>query len=416
MKTTHYLLALVSFFGLSAALVQATEPFEMVATTTSGPAITISASGSNLVDFTNNLINTKGQFQALNNTPFHAVSTFLGVPNAITYDSNAGGTNVTLALNPIGFTKTFTGATSSDVNNQIKTFYESNGSTIYANFLKAIAQQSAAAVTDGNPNAATAQSANGTFTSQGFTSTDEIVAATDETGAGSAKPRLGGFGIGFNAGQFKAAGMTGTNTDFSFSGLNIGLGDKVRLLTPINLDYLKIEGAKVYGGGINLALPVRLQAMDKTNPWNWRLTPLAGLNVRGSEDLASGGLLWDAGLVNSIDYRVSPQLVVCVINQATEHKSMTVSYGSYHFNPNIDQQILKNGVRAVVPITRRVIVDGFVVETNFLKSAAVKQFTTFGGSVSLRTTKSYNLSLGANYDTGSNFKAWSVGLSSAWHW
>ena len=415
MKTNLSLLVLVSFFGLSAALLQAADPFVIVATTTSGPALTVTASGSSLIDFTNNLINSKGQFQGLNNTAYTATSTFLGVPNAITYVSNAGGTNVTLGLTPIGFSKTFTGATSTDVNNQIKTFYESDGSTIYANFLKAIAKESAAAVTDGNPNAVTAQSANGAFTSQGFTSTDELISSTDET-AGSAKPRLGGFGLGFNSGQFKAAGMKGSNTDISFTGLNIGLGDKVRLLTPVNVDYISIEGAKVYGAGVNLALPIRVQVMDKENPWNWRLTPLAGLNVRASEDLASGGLLWDAGLVSSVDYRVNPTLVVCLIDQVTEHKSMTVSYGSYHFNPDIDQQILKNGVRVVVPLARRVIGDCFVIETNFLKDAAVKQFTTFGGSLSLRTTRSYNLSLGANYDTGSDFKAWSVGLSSAWHW
>ena len=58
--------------------------------------------------------------------------------------------------------------------------------------------------------------------------------------------------------------------------------------------------------------------------------------------------------------------------------------------------------------------DGFVVETNFLKAAAVKSFTTFGTSLSFRLTKSLDVTLGGNYDTGKNYNSWAVGLSSAW--
>ena len=56
------------------------------------------------------------------------------------------------------------------------------------------------------------------------------------------------------------------------------------------------------------------------------------------------------------------------------------------------------------------------VDTRFLKAAAVKGFQTYGGSLSFRATPNYNVSLGANYDTGTRFKAYSVGLSSAWRW
>ena len=77
---------------------------------------------------------------------------------------------------------------------------------------------------------------------------------------------------------------------------------------------------------------------------------------------------------------------------------------------------MKNGLRAVTPFTRRVIGDFFIVDSRFLKAAAVKSFQTFGGSLSFRATKSFNLSLSANYDTGTDFKAYSVGMSSAWRW
>jgi len=269
------------------------------------------------------------------------------------------------------------------------------------------------AVTDGNPNAATAIAAGSVFGSQGFTPSDELASSADGT---ADKPRYGGFGIGFNSGQFKAGGFKGSNTDLAFSGLNFGLTDKVRLIIPVSLSYLKIEGAQVAGAGLNFVLPIRLRAMDKDNPFNWRVTPLAGVSLRASEDLASGTLLWQLGVINTIDYRVNPKLVVCVVNQLTMYRSIAVNYGGYHFDAKIDQQIMKNGLRFVTPLSKRVIGDIMVIDTRFLKDAAVKQFTTIGGSLSLRATKSYNLTLGGNYDTGDNFKAWSVGFSSAWRW
>ncbi len=419
MKTKLHHLVRLGLLGLLPALLlaQSKKPFEAVATTTGIVPITITASSSQLDEFISNLLNTKGQFAALNGSPYTAKSSFLGVANAITFDTNSTGTAVTLGLAPIGFTKTFTGADKKSVDDQVSDFFEKNGADTIAAFLKAIAKQSPIAVTDGNPNSVTALSAGGLFTGQGFTGAEEFAVTFDELDGGAGeKARFGGLGIGFNAGKFEAGGFKGNNYDFSLSGLNIGFGDNVRLLTPISLNYLDVEGAKVAGGGLNLALPIRLRTMSKDNPFNWRVTPLAGLGFRGSVDLASGALIWQAGAANTIDYKVAPKLVICVINQFTLHRSIKVEYDSYSFDPKIDQQILKNGLRFVTPFTKRLIGDFYVVDTRFLKDAAVKSFETFGASLSLRATKSFNLSIGANYDTGDQFKAYSVGLSSAWRW
>ncbi len=396
---------------LAASVAFARKPFEAIAITTGPAPITVNASGSNLNDFVSSLINTNGQFAPLNGRAYTASSTFLGVPNAVTFNTNATGTAVTYGLTPIGFNRTFTGTSKQDVDTQIKDFFQKNGADTIAAFLKAIAEKSPLAVTDGNPNSATAVAAAGTFTGQGFTTADEIMAGLD-----GGKARYGGFGIGFNAGTFEAGDFKGSNYDFSLTGLNLGLGESVRLITPISFNYLKVEGAQVAGMGINFALPIRLQTMNKDNPFNWRVTPIGGVSLRGSADLAGGALLWQAGVTNTIDYKAAPKLVVCMINQATFHRSIGITYGDYHFDPKIDQQILKNGLRVVSPLTPRLIGDFFAVDTRFLKAAAVKSFETFGGSLSFRATPNYNVSLGANYDTGTRFKAYSVGLSSAWRW
>ena len=407
----------IALLGLATAVVRADQPFFATATTSGSSVFTVSGGGNNLSDFVSNLVNAKGDFQSLKGFAYNGSIRWLGVANAITVTSNTGQTNVSLNFNPIGLNKTFTGATSQDVDDQIDDYFKKDGLDVMARFLKAISEKSAIAVTDGNPNSATAQAAGNLFMTQGFTSTDEIADGLDNAnGTGPAtKPRFGGFAIGFNSGHFKAGGFSGTNTDFSASVLNFG-GEQVRFVAGIGASLLDVEGAKVYGAALNFSLPIRFKTMSKDNPYNWRLTPVAGFSARASADLGDGALLWQAGLVNTIDYKVAPKLVVCMVNQFTFHKSISLNYDDYSFDPRIDQQMAKNGFRFVTPLTPRVIGDFFVLDTRYLKTAAVKSFETFGASVSLRATKTFNLGLAANYDTGSNYKAWSVGLSSAWHW
>lgn len=414
MKTT-LIASLLALAATTAGFAQ-NQLFEAVATTTLPTGnITLRVGGSNFLDLLDSLTKTSGQFQQLDNKPFVASATFLGVPNAIAFSTNATGTAVTMTLTPIGFNRTFTGATKDQVDDLIDAFFEKEGIATVAAFLEAIAKSSAVAVTDGNPNSATAAAANGSFLSQGFTPTDEIAdgAAAGTTGT---KPRFGGLGIGFNAGRFEAGTFKGETIDFSLTALNLGLGGRVRLVVPLSVNYLKVAGAQVAGAGMNFALPIRLVAMDKETRWNWRVTPLAGASVRASIDLAGGALLQQFGVINSVDYRVNPRLVVCVVNQLTQHKSVKLEFGDFSFDPKVDQQILKNGLRLVTPLSLRLTGDVFAIDTRFLKAAAVKQFYSLGGSLSLRASPRFNLGLGANYDSGDSFKSYSVGLSSAWKW
>jgi hypothetical protein len=407
----------LAFLGLATAVVRADQPFFASATTSGSQVFTVAAGGNNLSDFVSSLINTQGQFQSLKGFAYSGSMRYLGVANAITFGSNTGQTSVTLNFNPIGVNKVFTGSSAQEVDDLVDDYFKKDGLDVVARFLKAIAAQSAIAVTDGNPNSATASAANNLFMTQGFTSTDEIADGMDNASGSGAptKPRFGGFAIGFNSGHFKAGGFSGTNTDFSASVLNFG-GEKVRFVGSLGASLLDVEGAKVYGATVNFALPIRFNTMSKDKPYNWRLTPLAGISARASADLGDGALLWQAGLANTIDYKVAPKLVVCMVNQFTFHKSIALDYDDYSFDPRIDQQMAKNGLRFVTPLTPRLIGDFFVLDTRYLKTAAVKSFETVGASISLRATKTFNLGLAANYDTGSNYKAWSVGLSSAWHW
>jgi hypothetical protein len=402
--------------------VRASSPFDVNAVSFA-PAFNHTQDYSSFPDLVSDVIKNQGNFSLLaSSNSFFARVTFLGVPNALTVnftDTGSGPTPVSVNLSSPGagnvLSQSFSGPTRADVEQQIKDFFLKNGSAEVGKFLAAIAKKSAVAVTDGNPNSSTAQMSSGAFFADGFTPSMDLpfegtAAASDSSGPGS---RFTGYGIGFNSGQFNANGIKGNNTDLSIP-FGFRFTDRVSLAGNIPLNYLTIGDAKIYGVGLNLALPVRLEIMDKTNPLNWRLTPLVGISARGSQELAGGGVIWMAGLTNTLDYRVNHKLILGLVNQITFHRSLEVRYGSTSFDPNVDQEILKNGVRLVTPLSTRFTLDAFVIETNFLKTAAVKSFTTFGSSVSFRLTQKFNVTLGGNYDTGSNYNSWAVGLSSAW--
>jgi hypothetical protein len=258
--------------------------------------------------------------------------------------------------------------------------------------------------------------AGGSFTQFGFTPVAESMAAQapSTTGSGTGtKPNLSGFGLGLDSGHFTAGGISGTNSEFDIPFAK-QLSDRVSLVGSIPLDYLAMGGAKVYGVGLILGVPVRIVSMAQDQPWAWRLTPMGGGSVRASADLAGGGFIWDAGLTSCLGYRVAGVTTLELVDQYAIYKSATVTYAGNKFNPNVDQGIIKNGLRLSSRIAPRLLYDLFVVETNFTNAAAVKRFTTVGGSLSFLTGKRYNLTLGANFDNGPGFNAWSVGLSSAW--
>lgn len=387
--------------------------FEVSAFTTDNRApITVTAGSSKMLDFLQQIVKSQGQFTQLDTRDYTATFKFLGVANAFTLTENSTGTAVTFDFAPIGVRRTFAGANDDDVYDQIEDFFLSEGADVIARFWKAIASQSAAAITDGNPRAATASSAASIFTNDGFTSVSEMGLETGESQSGTAvKPRFSGLAIGFNSGRFDAGPFTGTFMDFSAT---VPLFRVIQLSTSGSI--LDLEGAKVYGTNITAAVPLRIRTMSDTGNWNWRITPLVGIGSKFSIDLANGAAIWHYGAVNSVDYRVSRRLVVSMVNQVTTHRSIALPAGDVDYDPQINQTILKNGFRVVTPISKRLIADLFAVDTRFLKEAAVDQFMSFGGSLALRVTRNYNLSLGANYDTGKDFKSYSVGLSSAWRW
>lgn len=398
--------------AFAASVCRANSPFEIKVSATGPGDITIGS--SDFLDLVDAFIKAEDHFNAYNGYQTHANLTYLAIENAMIFDITPAGTFAQLQIPSIGLNRNFNGTSRADVENQIEDFFQSEGADLYAQFLAAVAQQSPLAVTDGNPNAATATQAEETFASEGFTPVEDLfVEDISRSGGTDTSPRISGFGIGLNSGKFKAAGLSGSKTDLSIP-FKFGINERLSLSGSVPFHYMTLEDAKIYGAGLNLALPYRIKIMSKDNPLNWRLSPTVGISARASKELASGAALVDYGLVNTLDYRLNSRFIICLVNQITNYQSLEVSYDGYDFDPDIQQTILKNGGRLVTKLAERWIGDFFLIDTRFLEDAAVDQFTTVGTSISYRLTRTRNLQLGFNYDKGDNFEAWSAGLSSSW--
>jgi hypothetical protein len=62
-------------------------------------------------------------------------------------------------------------------------------------------------------------------------------------------------------------------------------------------------------------------------------------------------------------------------------EGVDVSLGNYSLDSNIDQQILKNGLRVSLPFAHNWLVEAYGICTNFLQSAAVSTYFTVGAEL-----------------------------------
>ncbi len=390
--------------------------FNITANSTAGPPISASASGSSVIDLVNNLINAQNQFSAFNGVPFSAGLRYADVANAITFSATGPGTSATLAIPSTGFSRNFNGATRSDVENQIVTFIKKDGAAELAKFYKAMAAQSLVAVSDGNPNSTTAYSAGQSYENYGMT----FAETREEKENPKQSAGRAGFGIVADVGTFSANGIKGTTYSLPLYG-RFELTDRVGLSLDVPLSYVDLDGGKIFGVGLGLGLPVKVIPRAKDSPWYWQLTPFGGASASGSKDLVAGGLIANGGLNSLLAYDFGP----CTLSMGTHFSTfegVPITIASYTFDPGVNQQILKNGLKLDVPVGRRWVFDVYGIHTKFIHAAAVNQYATVGGEIGYRllgkpdapTKKNGYLKLGVYSDIGSHFTSAHLQAGTGW--
>ena len=410
-----------------------------------GATTTLSATANSFPEIAQDLIKNRGTFEPLlSANTFSGQIDFLGISDAIKINMTTptpGTASATIQLldwDPIPFT----GNSRDEIFEQAKEYFTKNGSEIYGRFMREIARQSFVAVTDGNPRSSTALMANDSFAFQGWTPIGAIpnLLLPEATPAASGVPGVAaesvgasalpsstttgtnsldrmktlGFAVGLNAGRFEAGDFKGSYMDGALP-WNLDITRRVSFAGSLSANYLEMDGAQVFGAGLTLAVPVKILEITPASDWNWRLSPHVGFSARGSYDLAAAGAIVSGGFTSALEYRAGKDWLLSLANQITYHESLSIPLPShYEFDIEVRQYILKNGLRATYRILPKLHVSAFVIETNFLRDAAIGDYTTLGGALTWSFTDTIALGVAGNYDFGKDYNSYSVGVVSTW--
>jgi hypothetical protein len=339
---------------------------------TGGGGATVTATGGNVISLANNLINQQQQFAAIAGQGFTASLNYGGVSNAVVFTENSAQTSATLSIPSTGFSKTFTGASSSALQTQIENFLESDGESAYSQLIQTIDKQSAVAAVDGNPQASTSFMADDAFFRFGINPT-----------------RIGQVEDPNHDYQLTVSGGGGTSRaddlDGNFANLAIGsqwdFNQNVGLVLATAFQYRSIGDSEVYTVGEELGIPITLLPREGNDSgFRWQITPWAFAALSASYDQAVGTVLVGGGGTSSASYRIG-DLTFTLADQIDYSGNVAVTVDTYNFDVPVDQWIVKNGG----DISWQVFgspwfVDGGGAYSNILHDAAIPNYwTIFGG-------------------------------------
>lgn len=372
--------------------------FLMTARTTSGSAQTLRVGSNNLPDLVTNLIKNEQQFTPLQNRDIAATLRYAGVNNAITIRKNAANTSATVDIPSTGLHKTFTAANENDLKNQIIDYVKTNGAAEYAKFLRDINQHSDAGVTDGNPLAATALLADHQFEVFGLEPATFSLGNPPDALDRVSAPR---FRVDLSGGMSRSDNGNGY---FVSGAIDVGmrLADQVGLVCSTPFTYRNLQGANVFMSGEEIALPIGILPPRGDGTLSWTLTPAGTLGAAGSLELAAGGTFAGGGITSSLSYRLGSTTFTLADHYSYFH-GYPIDVGSYNFDTNLEQQVVKNGLKITQAFGPHAFVDASITYTNFLTPAAVSGYWTPAAGAGVRFNDHAGLRVGYQGDFAKGF-------------
>lgn len=173
------------------------------------------------------------------------------------------------------------------------------------------------------------------------------------------------IGIGASAAFYESGPFDGLNINLPLSySFNFDGDARQKLRIELPLSYADIDGALIYGAGLNLAY---------THPLTdaWTLTPAIGAGVSGSEELASGGGFYSAAVTSSYTLKLG-DWALSIGNGLGYYKSMSVKFGDYKSDPDIANTALTNGLLLSGPsslLADNLILEYFITDTRLFGDA-----------------------------------------------
>jgi len=377
------------------------------------PALSISASSNDFTSLGEDFLLQQGDFSGLiGQAAYNATLRYLEMSNALVLAVTNFGSQATLMIPSTGLVVPFTAASPDDLQQQIEDYLQKGGAREWARFLEQTNAHSKLALLDGNPRATTALAASGAFRRFGLDTSRSRLGHQPEEVA-----RWGAF-------QLRAEGGGGVVDVDHFDDLYTvdgaltlagHFGKHVGLSLALMGQYRSYQSANSYDLGIELGLPIAILRPDQASHLYWAITPFVQSAAGASIDLAAGGLMIGGGGVNSLALQLG-RLELSLANQLVYYRGLPIDdIQGYDFDTELDQLILKNGLKLGVHCGIFYL-DAGSAFTNFLTSDAAVDFyaTPFAG-VGLALGRWANLRLGYEADLGSGYTAHSGRLKLDFH-
>jgi hypothetical protein len=324
---------------------------------------------------------------------------YLGIANAARITPNLAGTQVTVEIPSIGFSRSFTGTSRSDVEHQIERFFEGDGAHALAKFYEKTTSHTPLALLDGNPRSTTALFARGAFDRFG------LGALRTREGYGRTEDVLGHFDLYARAGGGAIDADPFEDLWVADGSLSLGgdVASRVGLyLTGIG-QYRSFNGADIYDAGLELALPIVILAPSDARPVRWAITPVVQSGGGGSQDLLSGGFMVGGGGVSALGLNLGP-LELTIADELVYYGGVDLGeIENISFDTRLDQWITRNGAKlAFFPLGNQALwLEAGASVTNFLGTrAAVDWYASPFAGVGVKLFDVLRLRLGWESDFG----------------
>jgi hypothetical protein len=324
---------------------------------------------------------------------------YLGIPNAARLEPNLSGTQVTVQIPSIGFSRSFTGTSRSDVEHQIEDFFENSGAHELAKFYEKTTSRTPLALLDGNPRSTTALFTRGAFDRFG------LGALRTREGYGRTEDVFGHFDLYARAGG--GAIDADPFEDLWVADASLTLGGDVASRVGLYLSgigqYRSYDGADIYDAGLELALPIAILLPSDASLVRWAITPFVQSGGGGSQDTLSGGFMVGGGGVSSLGLNFGA-LELTIANQLVYYGGVDLGeIDGISFDTELDQWITRNGVKlAFFPLgTQALWLEAGASATHFLgTNAAVDWYASPFAGVGVKLFDVLRLRLGWESDFG----------------
>jgi hypothetical protein len=390
MSTPWVRLLTALFIAVASPVAFAGSFMTMTASTTSGPPMTVTATGSDAAALIDDFVQQKKQFAKLIGHDSTASLSYATTHGVITVTRNAAGTSTTLSFPMIRFSKTFSATDTPTLSKAVHTYLHHQAEDALSQLSKTLAAFSKWHVVDGNPNSATAFLADDAFYRWGLPQNRDVHSGMWVTGSGE---------------TIHTEGKNGTLYAGAIGG-DIPISESVALSIDFSGNVREVSGARsLTVAATTWGLPIDVYKSPLLDGFDWKLTPYVFGDLTGSKNLLQGGGVYGIGGVSSLTYRTGPFDFI-LGNQISYNSGINFTIDGIHYgNSHLNSGILKNGLQVVWSPGENFFVDGGIAYTNFLQDAAVKNYWTPSVGVGWHFNEATTLRVGLHGDYANGYGA-----------